>query len=136
MNNNIIFHSLEASFNTSVYPTIPSNWSSCCPESPAAIAEVGHQILYLFLGEAVLGFTCFILVIFAFPAAPEFPPSVAQQKKRELAKSESKKPLKENLVEFCKNILRGWLNQILRRRYIAFSENSICFFDLLTPKKK
>ena len=61
----------------------PSDWSnSIYNESAAAIEEVGQQLFALFLGQAILNVIFLTLVIVAFPAKPEFPPSISEAKMR------------------------------------------------------
>ena len=61
----------------------PSDWSNPNrTESEEALEEVGHQILWVFLGQLVVAGMFLLLTIFAFPAQPVHAPSVAEAKKR------------------------------------------------------
>jgi len=74
----------------------------------AALDEVGKQLFILFIGQLIFGAIFFVLVIFAFPAQPEFPPSVAEAKKRattrpEVSFGESIKVYGKSIMALLKN---------------------------------
>ena len=87
-------------YNTTSYP---SDWANPNrTESNDAVEEVGKQIFWMFIGQAVWAFIFLLLTIFAFPAQPKHAPSVAEAKKR--ADTSPKLSVKETAKVYGRSI--------------------------------